>query len=387
MNIAVATTKPVARQPTIPWYLWCSALAVMSAYIGGYWDISWHRSIGRDSFWTPPHMAIYACGLLAAISSGYLIFAATFGRAAALRDVSIRVLGLSGPAGAFLSAWGGFGMLVSAPFDDWWHNAYGLDVRIISPPHMVLAAGFFGIELGTVLLLLAFMNRSAENTRRALQRLFLFVGGVAVSESLLLKLEYIDRSDMHSALFYIVLSIGTPFILIAIAGASRQRWACTIMAGVYTAFGLAFLWILPLMPAEPKLGPVYRPVTHFIPWEFPLLLIIPAAAVDLILQRTNGWRPVVRALATGAAFLATLVAVQWPFASFLMTPLARNRFFGAHYFDFSTPPRAMYARYLFYPREATTAQFWRGMIVAAVISCVMAWVGLHAGRAMQRVKR
>ena len=41
-------------------------------------------------------------------------------------------------------------MLASAPFDDWWHNAYGLDVRIISPPHMVLAAGFFGIELGTV---------------------------------------------------------------------------------------------------------------------------------------------------------------------------------------------------------------------------------------------
>ena len=29
-------------------------------------------------------------------------------------------------------------MIVSAPFDNWWHNAYGLDVRIISHPHMVL---------------------------------------------------------------------------------------------------------------------------------------------------------------------------------------------------------------------------------------------------------
>src|SRR5712692_7090627 len=300
--------RGVDRSPAIPWYLWCSALAVTSAYIGGYWDISWHRLIGRDSFWSAPHMAIYACGVLAGISSAYLIFMTTLGWMTPVRDASVRIWGLSGPLGSFLSAWGGTAMLVSAPFDDWWHNAYGLDVRIISPPHMVLAAGFFGIELGTVLLLLAFMNRSAENTRRALQRLFLFVGGVAVSESLLLKLEYIDRSDMHSALFYIVVSLGTPFILIAIADASRQRWACTIMAGVYTAFGLAFLWILPLMPAEPKLGPVFRPVTHFIPWEFPLLLIIPAAFVDLILQRTNGWRPVVRALATGAAFLATLVA-------------------------------------------------------------------------------
>ena len=49
-------------------------------------------------------------------------------------------------------------MLSSAPFDDWWHNAYGLDVKIISPPHMVLAGGFFGIEFGTVMLLLAFMK-------------------------------------------------------------------------------------------------------------------------------------------------------------------------------------------------------------------------------------
>ena len=59
------------------------------------------------------------------------------------------------------------------------------------------------------------------------------------------------------------------------------------MTAVYTAFGLAFLWILPLVPAEPKLGPVYRQVTHLIPWEFPLLILIPALAIDLILQRSS----------------------------------------------------------------------------------------------------
>src|SRR5580704_14771897 len=132
-------------------------------------------------------MAIYACGVLAGVSSGYLIFSATFGRAHAFRDTSVRIWGLSGPLGAFISAWGGLAMLVSAPFDNWWHGAYGLDVRIISPPHMVLAAGFFGIELGTVMLLLAFMNRAGEEDRRSLQRLFLYVGGTTVCESLLLK--------------------------------------------------------------------------------------------------------------------------------------------------------------------------------------------------------
>ena len=44
------TTAAVGSTTRIPWGLWCSALAVTSAYLGGYWDIAWHRSIGRDSF-------------------------------------------------------------------------------------------------------------------------------------------------------------------------------------------------------------------------------------------------------------------------------------------------------------------------------------------------
>ena len=385
----------------IPWYLWCAALAVTSAYVGGYWDISWHRSIGRDTFWSAPHIAIYACGVLAGLSSAYLIFMATFrpspksgvgvagpaSEAVELRGAGVRIWGLSGPIGAFISAWGGVAMLVSAPFDDWWHNAYGLDVKIISPPHMVLAAGFFGIEFGTIMLLLAFMNRASDRLRTRLQWLFLYVGGTTVCESLLLKLEYTSRSQMHGALFYIVVAIGTPTILVALAVASRQRWACTIMATVYTLFNLAFLWILPLFPAEPKLGPVYHPVTHFIPWEFPLLVIVPAIVVDLILQRTDGWRPLLRGLAAGISFLAVLLIVQWPFASFLMTPLARNSLFGTHYFDYSTSARSEYARYLFHATEATRAQFWRGMLIAVVISWAMVWLGVRVGRTMQRVRR
>jgi hypothetical protein len=374
------------RKPAVPWYLWCSALAVTSAYVGGYWDISWHRSIGRDSFWSAPHLAIYACGVLAGISSAYLIFTTTFGRMTPLRDASVRIWGLSGPLGAFLSAWGGAAMLVSAPFDDWWHSAYGLDVRIVSPPHMVLAAGFFGIEFGTTMLLLAFMNRASDDERPALQRLFLYVGGTAVCESLLLKMEYIARPDMHSAFFYIVVSLGTLGILTAVAIASRQRWACTIMAAVYTAFGVAFLWILPLIPAQPKLGPVYREISHFIPWEFPLLVIVPAFAIDLILQRTTTLRPILRAMAAGLAFLVVFIAAQWPFASFLMTPLARNWVFGTDYMDFSTPTWSLYARFLFIPPEAAL-QFWRGMFVATITSCLMVWLGIHTGRAMQKVQR
>jgi hypothetical protein len=146
------------------------------------------------------------------------------------------------------------------------------------------------------------------------------------------------------------------------------------------------LWILPLFPAEPKLGPVYTPITHFIPWEFPLLLMIPAVVIDLILQRTTTWRPLVRGLAMGVAFFATFVAVQWPFANLLMSPLARNWFFGAMYMDFGTPPTSLYARFQFVP-PGPAPQFWLGIAIAVLTTFLATYIGLHAGRAMQRVRR
>src|SRR3954462_15718226 len=103
MRASARATTVTDSGASVPWYLWVAALAVTSAYVGGYWDISWHRSIGRDTFWSAPHMAIYACGVLAGISSAYLIFATTFGRAP-LGDVSVRIWGLLAPAVAFICA-------------------------------------------------------------------------------------------------------------------------------------------------------------------------------------------------------------------------------------------------------------------------------------------
>jgi len=206
-------------------------------------------------------------------------------------------------------------------------------------------------------------------------------------ESLLIKLESISRADQHNARFYIVVLIGTPAILTALSIASERKWASTIIASVYTAFALFFLWMLPLFPAEPKLGPVYREVTHFIPWEFPLLIIAPAFVTDLIMQRTRSWRPLLRALAVGMAFFAVFFAVQWPFADFMMSPAARNAFFGSGYLDFSTPPRSPLAQYQYFVREPTASMFWRNMAIAAVLAWFMAWIGMLAGRAMQKVRR
>src|SRR5437899_9983962 len=108
----------------VPWYLWACILATTSGGIGSLWDISWHRSIGRDTFWTAPHVLIYLCGVLAGLTCGYVILTTSFRRDSPLRESSVRVWGFRGPLGAFLCVWGAIAMISSAPFDDWWHNAY-----------------------------------------------------------------------------------------------------------------------------------------------------------------------------------------------------------------------------------------------------------------------
>src|SRR5579884_1763991 len=93
---AGARVEQQERSAHAPWYVWCAVLAVTSAMIGGHWDISWHSSIGRDTFWTPAHIAIYMCGILAGIACGYLILHTTFSKDPALKASAVHILGFSG---------------------------------------------------------------------------------------------------------------------------------------------------------------------------------------------------------------------------------------------------------------------------------------------------
>src|SRR5690242_14574996 len=126
------------------WPSFLMTAAMTSIAIGIVWDISWHETIGRDTFWTPAHMAIYLGGVLAGSVGGWLAIKHTFFAVPVDRDASVGVFGARAPLGAWVAIWGALAMITSAPFDDWWHNAYGLDVKIISPPHAVLGLGMFG---------------------------------------------------------------------------------------------------------------------------------------------------------------------------------------------------------------------------------------------------
>ena len=49
---------------SVPNYCILVLVSSTAILIGIEWDISWHESIGRDSFWSAPHMVIYFGGIL-----------------------------------------------------------------------------------------------------------------------------------------------------------------------------------------------------------------------------------------------------------------------------------------------------------------------------------
>jgi hypothetical protein len=382
-----------ARETRVPWYLWFGALAVTSASIGGAWDVSWHRSIGRDTFWTPAHLAIQACGVMAAIICSYLMLVNTFSRSANRKTASVNVLGFRAPLGAFIAAWGGIAMITSAPFDNWWHAAYGLDVKIVSPPHTLLILGMRAVSIGILFLILAAMNRAAGDATRSgeqpfktLQRLFLYVGGIIVSGQMFFLIEYTWDVQLHSAIAYITMGIALPLVFAMLSQASRYKWAATSTAAVYMIFAIAEILIFPLFPAQPKLGPVFNPVTHLVPAKFPILIVVPALALDLFWQKTTAWKPWKIALASGFLFIAVLTIVEWPFANFLLSKASENRFFGTIYFDYNSRPNGYDRLRLFFNPDHGTTLYW-GLLRAAIYASISTWIGLSFGRWMRSIQR
>src|SRR4051794_37225680 len=133
--------------------------------IGILWDISWHRTIGRDTFWTPAHMAIYLGGVLGGFACGWLVIKTTFFATATEKAGAVRVWGFRGPFGAWVTIWGALAMLTPPPFDNGWHAVYGVDEKTLTPPHSVLAVGMWAIVLGALFLLLRDQNLASSERK------------------------------------------------------------------------------------------------------------------------------------------------------------------------------------------------------------------------------
>ncbi len=377
------------RAATVPWYCAAVVFGATCILLGVIWDISWHQSIGRDTFWTPAHMVIYLGGTLGGLSCGWLAIKTTFWGTAEERAGSVKFWGARAPLGAWVTIWGAMAMLTSAPFDNWWHDAYGLDVQIISPPHSILAAGMYHVVAGAILLVLSLQNRAAGVGRTTGSWLLLFAGGVLLGMAATMVMQYNFPNQQHTALYYQISCPLYLIVLVPLARASRLRWPATTIAAIYIALSLAMVWLLPLFAATPKLAPIYNPITHFVPPPFPQLLIVPALAIDLLLRWLGGgrgwWRDWVLAGLIAVAFTGLFLATQWFFAKFLLSPAAANWFFvGDRYWSYGAQPGVWRNEFWQLKTDPLTL---KGLGLALLLAFGATRIGLWSGKWQSKVQR
>lgn len=124
--------------------------ALLVAVIGFYWDVSWHIQLGRDEYiYTPAHMMIVSgLGMIVASAATAVVLASVTGA-----EVGRRFGKLVVPLSSVPLALLGLGALSGFPLDEFWHRAYGIDVTMWGPTHLVMISGASLAPIGLSLML------------------------------------------------------------------------------------------------------------------------------------------------------------------------------------------------------------------------------------------
>ena len=209
-----ATKAPPVSLPLV------ALVGMALALFGVYWDDAWHTDRGRDTLVSPPHVALYVGVTMALVVVAASVFVnRRLGWRRLIADTSgIGVLGALAVVG-------------SAPVDEWWHQAFGRDAVLWSPPHLFAVVGT--IALATAL---ASMTGSSHRPLGPARWIRSAAGAPVIGAWLVLVLEYDTDVPQFSPAWYLpVLATALAAAGVTVQAASRSgRFAAVSSGVVYT---------------------------------------------------------------------------------------------------------------------------------------------------------
>ena len=205
--------------------LWGLLVTKLLGAWGLTWDIQWHLTIGRDTFWIPPHLMIYSSvvgGLV--LGSGVLVLEWR-GRVAPARGFRLATLGL-------------VLVVLAAPIDDLWHRLFGIDVTLWSPPHLLALFGSAVSTLGCVLIATEVYPLGSLKGRSALVLASgVLYGGIRVTLDPSWLVAYSHGGVLFHT-FTMLAALALPLALVTAARVSGMRWAPVFAVVVSFAVGV-----------------------------------------------------------------------------------------------------------------------------------------------------
>jgi hypothetical protein len=365
-----------------PWLLLLASAWIPLSLV---WDFSWESTVGVDPVWTLPHTVNYLAIAIAGLTALGLLVVTTRREGP---STGVRLCGLSAPLGAWVVIWGAFAFAAAVLFDRWWQSVYGLAAGLWHPPQIFKAIAFFATVIGAWLFALSRQNNFPSFWSSTA---FLVAGALVLALITVVTLTFIYPNRQHSDPFYQIACATYPLVLAAIATAGKLRWPATTASTVYMVVLCLPVWLLPLLAAAPKAAPIYNPMNHLMPPPFPLLLIVPGIALDVVLRefswRDGYWQPWIQAVVAGFFFFLLFFGTQWAFSEFLLSEAADNWFFaggGKHwpFFLKINPP----ARVAFWETPQDQMKL-SSALIAAGFAMIAARMGLWLGAWMRRVRR
>lgn len=262
------------------------ALGALAAFFGTYWDDAWHTDRGRDSFFIPPHLTLYA---------GVALIGAVVGLWALARIWRRRHDGWRSAVGdslhyppLALAVVGDVATLAAGGIDNWWHGAFGRDAVLWSPPHLLGILGMLAVGAGILL-----ATRGLGGTvGRALQA---GAGALVLGACVIPVMEFESDVPQFAELWYLpTLTAGIAFALLLVHAVNPAPWAAVAAALVYMALRLAIFGALGLLGLTTAMVPP---------------IIVPALVLDLT-RRLGLPVPLRAVLLAGSVYLAYVPAVN-----------------------------------------------------------------------------
>jgi hypothetical protein len=198
-----------------------AAAAGAIALFATYWDDAWHTDIGRDTALIPPHLALYggvAITGLVVVGWALVVLVRTRSVRTALRQ-----------PGLFLAGPGGAVTLAAAPLDAFWHDRFGRDSVLWSPPHMLVVFASVTMAIG----LLA----GVRPTKRGIVEAAL--SGLLLGSVMMTVLEYDTDVPQFSQTVYLpVLLVSGLFTVAVVRGLVPRPYAVARMLAPYIGMRL-----------------------------------------------------------------------------------------------------------------------------------------------------
>ncbi len=196
---------------------WLAVAAGSAAIVATYWDGAWHTEIGRDSTFAPPHILLYASiAVAAAVVAGWALIVMVAERSvwSVFRH---RALVLSGIAVIAIGS--------SAALDVLWHEYFGRDSVLWSPPHLLGIIGSVVLVVGIVV---------SGDRGHPLRSVDIALSAVLLGTAMLPVMEFDSQVPQFPEVLYlpvvVVAALAAAWVIdVAVGGA---RVITTIVAGV-----------------------------------------------------------------------------------------------------------------------------------------------------------